>query len=164
MKTPLFMPNLYSYIRACYLQGEPEVLYRSIDRTAKKCYTFNTLSWLKSDFSHFLPYGFGFLQHKKCFFEFGAVAEWLIATVLKTVSPSRVTGVRIPPAPLCHLVTSDLFECLILPLVKTYRCSPAHILYHLLMYLSYQMMTLCCYQSKQFFVSWFVSDCVGLCS
>ena len=30
----------------------------------------------------------------------GAVAERLKATVLKTVLPFRVTGVRIPPAPL----------------------------------------------------------------
>jgi hypothetical protein len=30
----------------------------------------------------------------------GEVAEWLKATVLKTVRPARVSGVRIPPSPL----------------------------------------------------------------
>ena len=38
------------------------------------------------------------------------MAEWFKATVLKTVSSFRVTGVRIPPAPLGKLTWGERFE------------------------------------------------------
>ena len=46
----------------------------------------------------------------------GGVAERLIATVLKTVLPAMVTGVRIPPPPLCDLLLLNDGHCLNLPL------------------------------------------------
>ena len=39
----------------------------------------------------------------------GRVAEWLMAPVLKTGVPERVSGVRIPPLPPCSLRFSILW-------------------------------------------------------
>jgi hypothetical protein len=50
----------------------------------------------------------------------GAVAERLMATVLKTVLSLRVTGVRIPPAPMCQCVTTRASYRLTLLLAKSY--------------------------------------------